>query len=155
MIRILSVILALGLMSGSALAANTARPIESLHDLPAKWEGVAGGLLTKIPATFTIDKVTKVTRNDSGDGSTFSALYDVEATLNMGDRKVAVAQLSLNRYAANGNYEVVLFTNDELAGNLFAGIMYDEASDSWLLREIPRTGERRFSFTAPAKHAAH
>ena len=153
MIRFLTLVLTLGLMTGSALAAQNARPLESLHDLPAKWDGVAGGLLTKVTATFTIDKVTKVSRNDGSDGRSFSGLYDVEANLVLGDRKVTVKQISLNRYSPDfGGYEVVLFTDEELVGNLFAGIKYDEVSDTWSLREMPRTGERRFMFTAPAKH---
>jgi hypothetical protein len=136
-------------LSVTAVAATTHRPVESIHDLPSSWTGVAGGFLTKTPATFTIGKVLKVEREDR-DGR-FAAVYDVEATLSFGTREIKVSKIGISRYETVAeNYEVMLTTCDELAGNMLASIHYDEASDSFTFNEIPHYGERRFALSAPA-----
>src|SRR5262245_47992790 len=107
--------------SVSAFAAHNARPVESLHDLPMKWEGVAGDLLHKTTAVFTIDKVTKVTRDDKVTGVT---KYDVEAALVLGERKLNITKVTLLRYSpeVTTGYEVNLETDDNLTQNVFAQI---------------------------------
>lgn len=127
--------------------------LESLHDLPSKWTGVAGGLLQKSQATFVIEKVRKVTHDGQGDYAAFAATYDVDATLSLGERKLAVNQISLVRYRNESkSYEAILRMDDELVRAVQVAISYDETSDTYLLREIMTHGERRFSLSAPAKH---
>jgi hypothetical protein len=81
----------------------------------------------------------------------FSAIYDVEATLTFGAREIKITKLAIARYETVAeNYEVLLTTSDELAGNMLASIHYDEVSDTFSLSEIPHYGERRFALSAPA-----
>jgi hypothetical protein len=135
-------------VSSLAAAANI-RPVESLHDLPAKWEGVAGGLLTRMPATLTIEKVLKVTHNEGGSG--FSATYDVAASMTFGARSLNITQIVMNRYGTVGtNYEFYMHTDDELVQTVWVSVAYDETSDSYLMRDMVQNGERRFSLSAPA-----
>lgn len=148
---LIAVTATLALATAAASAAQ--RPVRSIHDLPSRWEGVAGGFTTKVPATFTISKVTKVTREDRRDGL-LSATYEVEGSLVFGSRELRVSQVSLNQYFANSDaLEMTLVTDDELALAALASVTYDEASNTYKLREIPRQGERRFSFSAPAPRA--
>lgn len=135
---------------GAASALAASRPVDSLHDLPSRWEGVAGDLLHKSTAAFTIDKVIKVTRDDKVSGVT---KYEVQAALVLGERRLNVRQITLLRFSTdNPALEVNLETDDELATNVFGTITYDEASDTFTLRELPRFGERRFLLTGTARH---
>lgn len=133
--------------------ASRSRPVESLHDLPAMWQGVAGGFLVRTPASLNIAKVLRVVREQRTDNG-FSAVYDVEAAMSFAERKINIKQIALSRQSqANGRYEFTMFTDDELSGNLFGAILYDEATDSFTLKEYPKYGaggERRFSFVASA-----
>lgn len=142
---------ALTVVTASAAFAAT-RPVESLNDLPSKWTGVAGGLLQSKNATFSIDKVVGVSRDDRADG--FTASYDVEATMMLGKRKLNVTKIQLECPARGANrYEFMMTTDDELVPHLLAIVRYDEASNSFSLKELPHYGERRFSLSAPARPA--
>ena len=133
-------------------AAFAAKPVQSLNDLPSKWEGVAGDFVTRVAATFSVDRILKVTRENTDDGR-LSALYDVEASMVMGPKRVlAVKQIRLEAYPNFPNhFELVLFTEDVLAGNMLAVVSYDEVSDTFSLKELPDHGTRRFAFAAAAR----
>lgn len=139
------------LLASTAFAASSSlRALESLHDLPAKWEGVGGGLLLRVPATFTINKILKVTHDDNNGVSAFLATYDVDATFTIGDRKLVVKQIVMTRYFdSDTRYEFVIHLDDDLAEAMFANVTYDEVTDSYRLQESIINGERRFSLSAP------
>jgi hypothetical protein len=131
--------------------AFAAKPVTSLNDLPSKWEGVAGDLVVRTAATFSIDRILKVTRDDTG-GGRLAVLYDVEAGMTLGERMLTVKQIRLDSYPNFPNhFELVLYTDDELVGNMLAIVRYDEVTDTFSLKELPHQGARRFAFSAPAR----
>jgi hypothetical protein len=130
--------------------AQAAKPVESLHDLPQRWHGVAGGFASKTNAAFVISKVTKVSREERPNGL-WSALYDVESTIQAGARTISVRQIRLNNVIISKNvYEMTLICNDELTLAITASVIYDEATNQFTLKDFPVSGERRFSFTGQA-----
>ena len=135
----------------SCTAWSAAPPVDSLNDLPSRWSGLAGDLLQQAPAVFEIRKILSVSREDGPQG--FTATYDVEARLELGTRAIDIRRLELQ---VDRNYPriqwVTIETSDELVPRLWAAISYDEVSDSYTLREMPRPGgERRFVLKAAAK----
>lgn len=135
-------------LSGAAMAG---KPVRSLNDLPFKWEGVAGDLLKKAPATFTIDKILKVTRDESS-GTDLNASYAVQASLVFGDRTVNVSELRLRTYASLGEYlEVTILTDDELVFAIPTSVRYDEATDTYKMTDHVSHGARRFVLKAAAR----
>lgn len=135
----------------SAAAAAASKPVRSLNDLPFKWEGVAGDLVKRVPATFTIDRIVKVTRDESS-GSDLNASYVVQANLALGDRVVNVSELRLRTYSAFGDYlEITFMTDDELVFAIPTSVRYDEATDTYTLTDQPLNGARRFVLKAAAR----
>lgn len=142
-------VLALSLSMSLPVFANTTRPIQSLNDLPSRWEGVAGDLLARVSATLTIDRIKKASRTDKPKG--FVALYEVDGTVSFGERKVIVSkiELTVNTADATPTYSFFVMTEDQLTPNLWAALVYDEATDTFTMKEYPRAGgDRRFVFQA-------
>ncbi|HTL12085.1 MAG TPA: hypothetical protein VL588_06335 [Bdellovibrionota bacterium] len=130
------------LMVAAPLSAVAAQPITSLNDLPREWNGVAGDLLMSQPAKLTIDRIKTAEHTDTAEG--FQATYEVDANLTT-VRTVAIKSITLD---ADKNFKNVVWvtinTADELVPTLFAAISYDEASNTYTLKEMPKQGERRF-----------
>lgn len=146
-VLVVSVVLSLAL-AASALAAH---PVRSLNDLPFKWEGTAGDLLSVAPATFTIERIVKVTHE--GDGKELNAAYDVDANLRLGERSLSIAKVTLRSYsfAAGESIDLFMTTNDDHVYALNATIHYDETTDTYTLSEIPNAGVRRFVLKGVAR----
>lgn len=138
------------LLLGSVSAWADRPPVNSLNDLPAKWEGVAGSLFTQEQGSLSIDRIIRVIRQEKPES--FAATYEVEASLKFGARTIGVSKIELSSSSqARAVYWVTLQLNDDLVPRLFGAITYDEATNTYTLKEMPRQGgERRFSFTAPA-----
>jgi hypothetical protein len=138
------------LLLGSISAWADRPPVNSLNDLPAKWDGVAGSLFAQEQGSLSIDRIIRVIR-DEKPGS-FAATYEVEASLKIGARTIGVSKIELSSSSqAKAVYWITLQLNDDLVPRVFGAITYDEATNTYALREMPRQGgERRFSFTAPA-----
>jgi len=148
-LSILGLILSLSL-AGTALASI--HPVRSLNDLPSHWHGVAGNLFTKTPATFTIDRIIKVTHQNH-DGE-LSATYDVAAKFHFLGRTLNVKRILLRKFETNSDvYDLVLVTDDVLVKYVETSVAYDEATDSFTMRDLVRNGQRRFvlSGQAPAQ----
>lgn len=125
--------------------------VGSIHDLPSKWTGVAGNLIQRVQGTLTIGKVSQVSREDRKDG-TFTATYQVEATMSFGENKILVEEITLDSTLSVKNiYSVQFKVNDELVSYLHAMIRYDEASDTFFLKQLPENGQRSFSLQAAAR----
>lgn len=124
-------------------------PIHSLSDLPRAWRGMAGDLFTKVPAQLVFEKITPVSRDESASG--FRATYEVKGNLIFGDRKLELKEVHLSVSNTPSIYEIAFFTRDELVSRLFATIKYNETSQRFLLKELPRQGrEKRFSLEGDA-----
>ena len=119
-------------------------PVDSLNDLPGRWEGAAGDLFARTPATFSVDKILSVVREDKPSG--FVAKYEVEGRLILGTRSVSVTKLELSASSKISSvYWVTLDLADALVPRIWAAVTYDEATDSYTLKEMPKQGgERRF-----------
>ena len=147
--KLILVLFAVLLMAPCGVFAAS-NPVRTLHDLPSHWEGTAGDLLSKSSAQLNIDKINKVIREDNRDG--FSAVYEVTASMTLGSRELAIKQITLSQYATSQNtYELVFVTNDEFVITLVASVVYDEASNTFTLRDHIDNGQRRFVFQAVAK----
>ncbi|GEM_PF-1321055 len=144
-------VLILSLSTSVLSFASTTKPVQSLNDLPAKWEGVAGDLLTRVPATLVIDRIRKVSRTERSNG--FVALYEVDGSVSFGERKVSISKIELTAFTKETatSYSLFIMTDDQLTPNLWAAVVYDEATDTFTLKEYPRAGgDRRFVFQARA-----
>lgn len=134
-------------------SAERSYPIESLSELPSKWEGVAGDLVTRVPAELKIEKIKKEQRGDLS--NPFPAVYEVDASLTFGARKILVQRIRLDSAPSQNvgeqQFEVMISLADDLTPTLFALIHFDETTKSYVLKELsspPRDG--RFKLTARA-----
>ncbi len=139
-----------GLLLASISAWADRPPVNSLNDLPARWEGVAGSLFVQEQGSLTIERIIRVIRDEKPES--FSATYEVEAAIKLGARTIGVSKIELSSSSqARAVYWVTLQLNDALVPRLFAAITYDEATNTYTLKEMPRqSGERRFVFQARA-----
>jgi hypothetical protein len=146
----ITLVLLLGMVSSSVWAAPARRPVDSLNDLPTRWEGEVGDLMTRYSGSLSIDRILRAERRD--ESGRFAAVYDVEASLSLGSRTVPVTKIDLSSSDRSQNvYWLVLSLKDELVPRLLAVVTYDEASDTYTLREETRyAGERRFVLKAKA-----
>lgn len=129
----------------------SSHPVRTLHDLPSRWEGFAGDMFSKNPARLNIEKIHRVVREDRTDG--YSAVYDVTAMMTLGSRVLKIKQVTLSQYSFAANaYQLIFSVEDDFVTALVASVVYDEASNTFTLRELVENGMRRFIFQAVAKH---
>lgn len=135
----------------NAQAATTPKPVHSIHDLPQRWEGIAGDLVTRVPAVFEIYKVKKVVREETG--NRLNATYEVYGVFSLGNRSVEVKEVQLSAADKSGRLlEIVIRTEDALVPAVLAAIRYDEATNTYVLKDYPNSqGERRFSLSSAAR----
>lgn len=140
----------LSLIGLASQAQAAVAPVNSLNDLPTEWEGVAGGLVTQVPARLVIKKIKSVSRKDGQD--MFTADYQVDAVFSVGERQLAVNQVRLSGLTDTPRVrELTLSFDDELVATAFASVTYDEATDTYSLKDhFRQTGERRFSLRGKA-----
>ena len=132
----------------SLSAQAFAGPVSSLNDLPQKWEGVAGDLVVRVPAKLNIGRITKVTRNEGGSYIKLHVVYEVEATLSVGERVMAVKTITLLDYLnVDDIYELNIALDDELTPFIQTSVRYDEATNVFTMREYAVNGARRLSMT--------
>lgn len=146
-----TLVLVLSLMLAGSISAWADRPpVNSLNDLPSKWVGVAGNLFTQDQGALSIDRILRVEREERSNG--FSATYDVEARISLGTRTIPVNKIDLSSSTQARNvYWLTLQLNDALVPRVWASVTYDEATNTFSLKEMPRQGgERRFVFQARA-----
>ena len=141
--RLKSVAVAMAVLVFSA-SAWSAKPVDSLNDLPAKWEGIGGNLFERVQATWTIDRITKVDRQDTP--QEVISTYSVDSKLVLGGRSVGITSVRLLVYPKLGReIYLTLGTDDELFPFISTSITYDEASDSYTLFENSQgTSAHRF-----------
>jgi hypothetical protein len=144
MLKLISFLAAI--VSLNAFAMRT--PVNSLNDLPSKWDGVSGNLFEKSSASFEIQKIIKVSRDEQK--NSFVATYEVQAVARFGQREFNVVKIELSSYAFEKDvYTLILDLNDELTPKLFVTVTYDEASNRFTMRDNQGGSplEKRFVLT--------
>jgi hypothetical protein len=129
------------------LATSTAfaSPITSLRDLPTQWAGVAGDLLQRQQATLQIGQIRGETRSD---GALTTIEYDVDGTLSIGARSLAITRITMMTYGpADSSAEIYVRFNDELVNTLQLLIRKDDATGTFTARDPLSNGVRRVSLT--------
>lgn len=152
----LPLLLALSLIFGitgmtSHAQAGLRQPVDSLNDLPFNWSGVAGDLITKVPATLTLKRITSVERIPS-EFYRLEASYSVEGELTFGSRVVPLKTIVIRAAKGDGNrLELTFFFDDDLALSLSTAVTYDEASDEFVMKEYADRGVRHLVLRAKAR----
>ncbi len=115
---------------------------ETLKSLPSEWSGVAGDLVTRVPAKFVIDSSSLVKESNG------SEEYNIEGAFTFDQRVVKVNKLNLrknvNKTTKVESIEMTVFTDDELVPNLFVTIVKNKSDNIYVMQDItsPPLGRR-------------
>lgn len=131
------------LISTSILANNhETHTINTIRDIPWKFNGHAGDLFQKKPVTFEISELISTNTEITSFGEIIK--NKVKGKILVGNkRRISITDINIMKFSkTNFNYSLIVKTSDEFIQSLVLGLRYDLISDSFHLYEENHRGMR-------------
>lgn len=124
-----------------------------ISNFPKQWSGEAGDLVTRVPASLTIQKMELI--QNHGKDNSEEQEYSIEGAFKFGTRVVRISRATLVSYSSSESdfgAEMNFSLEDNLTPNLFVAIVLNRQNKEYLLKDlISPPGGHRLLLRAPAK----